>query len=298
MRYRHLGDSDLYISEIGFGCMSLARDAQQNKALIESAIDGGINFFDTADIYDHGQNEISVGEAIREHRQQIVLASKVGNQWRKDGSGLDWNPTKKHILEAIDKSLARLKTEYLDLYQLHGGTLEDPIDESIEAFETLKQQGKIRYYGLSSIRPNVIREYIRRSGISSVMMQYSLLDRRPEETCLELLEEKNIGVLARGTVAKGLLINKPAENYLDYGKEEVSKMATVLKMIAGGSFSTAQIAIQYVLARQIVSAAVVGIRNTDQLNDALAAADSPRLGENNLLLLKNSLIPLLYHEHR
>ena len=85
---------------------------------------------------------------------------------------------------AVDQSLKRLQTDYIDLYQLHGGTIEDPIDEMIEAFETLKAAGKIRYYGISSIRPNVIREYVKRSSIVSVMMQYSLLDRRPEEEML------------------------------------------------------------------------------------------------------------------
>src|SRR6202034_3432729 len=96
-------------------------------------------------------------------------------------------------------------TDYIDLYQLHGGTIDDPIDETIEAFELLQQQGKIRYYGISSIRPNVISEYVQRSNIISVMMQYSLLDRRPEESCLQLLQQNNIGVLARGSVAGGLL---------------------------------------------------------------------------------------------
>jgi aryl-alcohol dehydrogenase-like predicted oxidoreductase len=298
MRYRQLGKSALQVSEIGFGCMSLGRDDKQNKSLIEFAIDGGINFFDTADIYDHGQNEISVGLAIQEHRKNILLASKVGNQWKRDGSGLDWNPTKKHILQAIDKSLERLQTHYLDLYQLHGGTIEDRIDESIEAFEILKGQGKIRYYGISSIRPNVIREYVHRSNMVSVMMQYSLLDRRPEESCLELLNQNQVGVLARGSVAKGLLINKPAENYLDYKKEEVEKMVTALKSIKGGHPGTAQTAIQFVLAQQMVSSAVVGIRNKEQLNDALTAADSPRLPESDLLVLKNTISPSRYQQHR
>ena len=90
---------------------------------------------------------------MRSKRDQVVIASKAGNQWRADGSGWDWNSSKKHILAAAEESLKRLKTDYIDLYQLHGGTIDDPIDETIEAFEILKKQGKIRYYGISSIRP-------------------------------------------------------------------------------------------------------------------------------------------------
>lgn len=94
-------------------------------------------------------------------------------------AGID--PSKAYIKEAVKKSLTRLKTDYIDLYQLHGGTIEDNIDETIEAFEELKQEGVIRYYGISSIRPNVIKEYVKKSNIVSIMMQFSLFDRRPEE---------------------------------------------------------------------------------------------------------------------
>lgn len=197
MQYRSLGKSTLTVSEIGFGCMSLGSDDAANARLIHHACEQGVNFFDTADLYEHGQNETSVGKALQDRRSAVIIATKVGNQWKEDGSGWDWNPKKAYIIAAVEASLQRLQTDYIDLYQLHGGTLDDPIDETIAAFETLQQQGKIRYYGISSIRPNVIREYVQRSHIVSVMMQYSLLDRRPEETCLPLLQENNIGVLAR-----------------------------------------------------------------------------------------------------
>ena len=188
MHLHVLGKSTLSVSGIAFGCMSLGKNDKENAALINNAIDAGINYFDTADIYQDGFNEETLGKAVKGKRDRILIASKVGNQRRTDGSGaLDWNPTKAHILSSVEGTLERLQTDYLDLYQLHGGTIDDPIDETIDAFEMLQRQGKIRYYGISSIRPNVIREYIQRSNIVSVMMQYSLLDRRPEETCLPLL---------------------------------------------------------------------------------------------------------------
>src|SRR3977135_2743908 len=147
MNYNLLGSSTLKISEIGFGCMSLGDNDDENARILHHAFDLGINFFDTADLYNKGMNEISVGKALKGKRNEIILASKVGNQWRSDGSSWDWNPRKEYILSSIDKSLQRLQTDHIDLYQLHGGTIEDPIDDVIEAFELLQQQGKIRYYG-------------------------------------------------------------------------------------------------------------------------------------------------------
>ncbi len=192
----------------------------------------------------------------------------MGNQWRPDGSGWDWNPRKDYILASVEGSLKRLQTDYIDLYQLHGGTIDDAIDESIEAFEILKAQGKIRHYGISSIRPNVIREYVKRSGIVSVMMQYSLLDRRPEETCLALLKEHDIGVLSRGSLARGLLVYKPPESYLKYDSSEVGKAACAIRALSSEKRSPAQTAIRFVIQNPAISSAVVGIRTLDQLEDA------------------------------
>ena len=180
MNQRILARTGWAISELSFGCMSLQGTDAENARLIHKAIDGGINYFDTADLYQGGANETTVGKALIGKRSEVYIATKVGNELRADGSGWDWNPRKSYILKAVDQSLSRLQTDYIDLYQLHGGTIEDPIDEVIEAFEQLKEQGKIRAYGISSIRPNVIREYVDRAQIVSNMMQYSLLDRRPE----------------------------------------------------------------------------------------------------------------------
>src|SRR5699024_9731546 len=101
--------------------------------------------------------------------------------------------------------------DYIDIYQLHGGTIDDPIDETIEAFEELVKEGYIRYYGISSIRTNVIKEYIQKSNIINVMMQYSLLDRRPEEEVLDLLNANQISVVTRGSLAKGMLSSNAAD---------------------------------------------------------------------------------------
>jgi aryl-alcohol dehydrogenase-like predicted oxidoreductase len=297
MRYRVLGPSGLKVSEIGFGCMSLSSNSEKdNILLLHQAADIGINYLDTADLYDKGMSEIAVGKAIKEMRKKIVLATKAGNQWRSDGSGWDWNPKKEYILQAADKSLRRLQTDYIDLYQLHGGTIDDPIDETIEAFELLKKQGKILHYGISSIRPNVIREYIKRSAIVSVMMQYSIADRRPEETILDLLQQNNISVLARGVLAQGLLVNKPAAAYLDHSKEEMMNACKAVQELSTANRSAAQTAIQYVFNHPAVASAVIGIRNKQQLKEV--SGTTKRLLKKEIQLLQDAVKPSTYEQHR
>lgn len=297
MIYSAVGSSTLKASRIGFGCMSLPADEKEAIPVLHKAIDAGINYLDTADIYNDGINEMIIAKAIQGKRDKIIIASKAGNVRRSDG-GLDWNPTKKHILSCIDRSLERLNTDYIDLYQLHGGTINDNIDETIEAFELLILQGKIRYYGISSIRPNVIKEYIHRSSIVSVMTQYSLLDRRPEEETLDLLHKNNIGVMVRGSVAQGLLMDKPAKTYLDYSAGDVAKMAAVVHGISNKERSATQSAIKYVLHNKAVTSAVVGMRTIEQVEEAINTLNVPDLTPSEMEKLKNVLKPNTYKEHR
>lgn len=298
MIYQQLRKSNLQISKIGFGCMSLKPGQLDNEAILLHAVESGVNYFDTADLYDKGANEELLGKTFRRIRDRVIIATKVGNQWRKDGSGWDWNPTKKYILTAIEESLKRLQTDYIDLYQLHGGTIDDPIDESIEAFEQLVLQGKIRYYGISSIRPNVIKYWSQHSNIVSVMMQYSLLDRRPEEECFGILREKNIRVLARGTVAQGLLIDKPAKNYLDNSAGQVASAAKAIHELSKKERTPSQTAIQFVLSHPAVVSAVAGIRTMSQLNEAIATLNAPSLSKQEIEKLQKASPPNYYKEHR
>ena len=299
MRYRQLGNSALNVSRVSFGCMSLKPEETNFNTVIGAAIDSGINFFDTADLYDHGLNEVCLGKALKEKRKQVIIATKVGNKWKPDGSGFSWNPDKKYIIGAVEDSLNRLQTDYIDLYQLHGGTIEDDIDDTIDAFETLKQQGKIRYYGISSIRPNVIREYVKRSNIVSVMMQYSLLDRRPEESCLQLLKEHNIGVLARGSVASGLLAGKEAKPYVGHNENEVKNAAKAIEKVTMADSNLAATAIAYVLQNAAISTAVVGIKNMQQLLETLQVLQKKtQFTEAEMQLLNNSILIDQYKQHR
>ena len=295
-----LGKSDLYVSAVSFGCMSLGENVMAYKDLLRKAADAGINYFDTADLYQKGLNELYVGDALRPIRKDVIIATKVGNEWRPDGGGWDWNPSKDYILKHIDQSLKRLKTDYIDLYQLHGGTIDDPIDETIGAFELLKQQGKIRWYGISSIRPNVVREYVKRSDIVSVMMQYSLLDHRPEETLLDLLNEHRISVICRGAIAQGLLLGKKASTYLQYTDGEVAKAAKAVEKVANElGVTDLDVALGYVWAHPAVATAALGIRTAVQLNEAIQVLRRARpLPEGQRSVLRNAIRPFSYEAHR
>lgn len=297
---KRLGKSDLWVSPVGFGCMSLGENAAVYTDLLRKAVDAGVNYFDTADLYNKGLNELYVGEALKPVRKDVIIATKVGNQWRPDGSGWDWNPSKAYIVKHIDQSLKRLKTDYIDLYQLHGGTIDDPIDETIEAFEQIKEQGKIRWYGISSIRPNVIREYAQRSNIVSVMTQYSLLDNRPEEATLDLLHEHGISVVCRGAVAQGLLIGKPADTYLQYTDGEVARAAkAVAKVAAELELPLLTVALAYVWGHPAVATVALGVRTTAQLDGAIDALKYAHpLPVHQLGFLRRSVRSFRYEAHR
>ncbi len=295
MIYKQLGTSELTVSEIGFGCMSLSLDHNKNSQLLHKALDLGINFFDTADLYDKGENEITLGKAFKGMRDQVILASKVGNVWREDGTTWDWNPSKEYIKSAIFLSLKRLRSDYLDLYQLHGGTIADPIAEVITAFEELKQEGWIRYYGISSIRPSVIREYVRHASIASVMMQYSLLDRRPEKDCLDFLHKNQVSVVVRGALARGLLIAKEPKEYLGYTADEIAEVRKRLEDLADEKRTKTHIAIKYALAHPAVATVAVGASNLEQLQEN-SLATKVSVSAEELVQLQGFTRPNIYKE--
>ncbi|WP_110111224.1 aldo/keto reductase [Bacillus sp. CGMCC 1.16541] len=302
MEKRQLGTSDLFVSTLGLGCMSLGKEEKQAINIIDYAIDCGINYLDTADLYDFGLNEEFVGKAIKERRHDLILATKVGNKWTKGQEGWSWDPSKAYIKKAVKDSLRRLQTDYIDLYQLHGGTIEDNIDETIEAFEDLKQEGVIRQYGISSIRPNVIREYVKKSSIVSVMMQYSILDRRPEETILHLLADRHISVVARGPVAKGLLTNKAMEKltekgYLDYTSEELEQLLPKLREIRGDESFNAT-ALQYCLHSSTVASVIAGASSIQQVQENIEAIGYKKLTMEEYQLIQSLSKSVVYDSHR
>lgn len=297
MKYKQLGTSELNISRLSLGGMSFHTE-DQAKPIIHEALDLGINYFDTADLYDKGENERVIGKLLKDQRQNIILATKVGNQWREDGSGWDWNPSKDYIKTAVKQSLKRLQTDYIDLYQLHGGTIEDPMEEAIEAFEELQQEGLIRYYGISSIRHNVIREYVDRSKVVSNMMQYSLLDRRPEEFALAHLAQHKVGVLVRGGIAKGLLANKTARAYLGHEASRVEAVQNLLDQNLTSSQQRTDLALAYCWQHPAVASIVVGASSPMQLRQNAKALQHQPLEESLYRLLQAQSPMWQYEKHR
>lgn len=268
------------------------------ECLIHQAADMGISMFDTADLYDCGENEIRLGAALRGRRQQVMIATKVGNRWRSDGSGWDWYPHKEYILRAADDSLRRLGTDHIDLYQLHGGTIDDPFDEILEAFEILINAGKISAYGISSIRPNVIRKHLEMGKPASVMVQYSLADRRPEETILPILDTKGIRVLARGVVGKGLLCGKSPTAYLNHTVAAMEEAASVIRAFSGPGRSPVQTTIRFVTHRYHNVTPVIGISKPAQVEELANTMNTPKLTDAEYERMTAILATANYEEHR
>ena len=264
--------SGIEISELGLGCMSLGTDYKKAQPIIESAIDNGITYFDTADIYDQGVNEEIVGKALKKYqnRDDIVIGTKVGNRLTDDGH-MTWDPSKKHIKESVKGSLKRLGLNHLDLYQLHGGTIDDPLDETISAFDELKQEGYIRAYGISSIRPNVIDYYLKNSQIETLMSQFNLIDNRPE-SLINDVHDKQVKILARGPVFKGLLTSKSVDvidekfenGVLDYTQDELGSTIASIKELES---NLTALSFKYLTSHDAMGSIIVGASNVEQLEE-------------------------------
>ena len=264
--------SGIEISELGLGCMSLGTDYKKAQPIIESAIDNGITYFDTADIYDQGVNEEIVGKALKKYqnRDDIVIGTKVGNRLTDDGH-MTWDPSKKHIKESVKGSLKRLGLNHLDLYQLHGGTIDDPLDETISAFDELKQEGYIRAYGISSIRPNVIDYYLKNSQIETLMSQFNLIDNRPE-SLINDVHDKQVKILARGPVFKGLLTSKSVDvidekfknGVLDYTQDELGSTIASIKELES---NLTALSFKYLTSHDAMGSIIVGASSDEQLEE-------------------------------
>ncbi|QBP41389.1 aldo/keto reductase [Paenisporosarcina antarctica] len=299
MKKRELGQSGLFASEIGLGCMSLPTNNGEAQKIVDAAIDHGITYFDTADLYDKGENEVVVGHALKGKRHNILLATKVGNKWREDEAGWTWDSSSSYITKQVKESLTRLQTDYIDLYQLHGGTMEDNLEEAVDAFESLKKEGLIRAYGISSIRPNVVNRFLEKDQASSVMMQYSMLDRRPEEW-FELIASHGASVVTRGSLAKGLLTAeamKRVGDSKDYGEYSKELLLETLSKIGKHTEDLTGLALAFVLQHKQVAAIVAGASSEKQITSTIDAYHRS-ISTNDLEQVTNILRDDRYKEHR
>ena len=219
MEYTYLGDTGLEVSRFCLGCMNFGSDEpwmigdrEQSKEIIDRAIDLGINFLDTANVYSQGESEEIVGEAIEGRRDELVVATKVYGPMREgpNGQGL----SRKHVLEQAEKSLDRLGTDYIDLYQTHRWDETTPIEETLSALDHLVNEGKVRYVGASTMPNWKFQRALYTADVENyerfVCMQpeYNAVDRHEEANLLPVCEEEGVGVIPWSPLAGGFLTGK------------------------------------------------------------------------------------------
>lgn len=290
MQYRQLGKTGWNVSVIGFGAWGIggqwgAVSDDQAVDALKAGFDAGINLFDTADAYGEplGRSEQLVGKALAEVRDKVIIASKVGNWGRRHGHPLPYTAAS-HVTLCCDASLHRLGMEHIDLYQCHIGDLDEP-DVFLEGFETLRKQGKIRAYGISTNDVDVVRRFNREGTCASVQLDYSILSTGAEGSLLPYCQHEDIGTLIRGPLAKGIATGKfTQQSTFDDsvrkgwndgpGRERFLKdvrRIEAVKFLEDGERTMAQAALQFVLSHPAVTCAIPGAKSAEQARANAAA---------------------------
>jgi len=304
MQKRKLGKSGLEVSAIGLGCMGMSfsyqpiPDPKEMVALIRAAVDQGVTFFDTAEVYGPYTNETLVGEALAPVRDKVVIATKFGFDLPPEGGSdfkVDWQAGKRllnsrpeHIKQVVEGSLKRLRTGYIDLYYQHRVDPEVPIEEVAGAVKELIQAGKVKYFGLSEASVETIRRAHAVQPVAALQSEYSLWWRKPEETVIPTLEELGIGLVPYSPLGKGFLTGKMDDktaiasndfrNTLPRFTAEARKanqaVVDLLQAIAKKKNVTpAQIALAWVLEQKPWFVPIPGTTKAARLTENLAAAN-------------------------
>ena len=295
MEYTRLGRTGLKVSRLCLGCMTFGREIDEAASLpiIQRALDEGVNFFDTANVYGNGASETIVGKALKGHRQSIVLASKVFGQMGKGPN--DRGLSRYHILQAVEDSLQRLQTDHLDLYQVHRWDADTPIDETVRALGDLVQQGKVRYIGCSNFSGWQLMKALWSSDVQgvarfeSVQPPYSLIRRDIEDDLLPACQDQQVGVIPYSPLAGGFLSGKyekggdiPRGSRFDVAKQYQNtyfkdKSFRVVERLSAYADERGtpkeQLAIAWVAAHPAVTAPIIGARNIEQLEQGLASVE-------------------------
>jgi aryl-alcohol dehydrogenase-like predicted oxidoreductase len=296
MKKRKLGKSNLEVSAIGLGCMGLsfglgpAVEKQQGVALIRAAVERGVTFFDTAEVYGPFTNEELVGEALAPFRHQVVIASKFGFAPNPEDGG-KWtavNSRPEHIKEAAEGSLKRLKVDAIDLYYQHRVDPNVPIEEVAGAVKELIQQGKVKHFGLSEAAAKTIRRAHAVQPVTALQSEYSLWWREPEQEILPTLEELGIGFVPFSPLGKGFLTGKINEEtkfdktdfrnivprFTPENRKANQALVDALSRISEAKKATpAQIALAWILAQKPWMVPIPGTTKLHRLEENIGAAD-------------------------
>jgi len=291
MQTRKLGRQGLEVSAVGLGCMGMSefyagRDEAESIATIHRALDLGVTFLDTADMYGVGANEELVGRAVRERREWVVVATKFGNVRGDDGSfkGISGRP--EYVREACDASLKRLDLDVIDLYYQHRVDPQVPIEDTVGAMAELVAAGKVKYLGLSEAGPETIRRAHATHPISALQTEYSLWSRDPEAEILPTLRELGIGFVPYSPLGRGFLTGQfktpddlPADDYRrnsprfqgEAFTRNLDLVAEIERLASEKGCTPAQLALAWVLAQGDDVAPIPGTKRRKYLEDNLGA---------------------------
>jgi aryl-alcohol dehydrogenase-like predicted oxidoreductase len=310
MNYRRLGNTGLIVSEVALGTMQFGSKMNMGNLgqeaatrMVIAALDKGINFIDTADVYSLGESETLVGNALKGLRQEIVVATKVrlpmGENFNHSGA------TRVNILREVDASLRRLQTDYIDLYQVHGWDSNTPLEETLRTLDDLVRRGKVRYIGLSNFMSwqaatsVMLQDRLGLEKYVTAQMYYSLVGRGLEYEFQSFADYHKIGILVWSPLAGGFLTGKytranpapagsrfaEAGSFVPFDQEMGYRVVEALKQVAAGhDASPARVALAWVLGRQAISSIIIAARKLEQLEDNIGAVDL-RLSDDEVRIL-------------
>jgi aryl-alcohol dehydrogenase-like predicted oxidoreductase len=316
MRYEKLGKTGLEVSAITLGCMSFGEpggsrrpwtlDEAACRDIVRQALDAGINFFDTANAYSAGRSEEITGQALKDFvpRDEVVLATKVFMRMRSgpNGAGL----SRKAIFAELDASLRRLRTDYIDLYQIHRWDYGTPIEETLEALHDAVKSGKVRYIGASSMNAWQFTKALYLADLHgwtrfvSMQNHYNLIYREEEREMLPLCADQGVGVIPWSPLARGKLTRPWDETTTrketdDFGQriyrdEDRAITERVLEVAAKRDLSPAQVALAWLLRKPVVTSPIVGVTKPSHLSDAITAVDI-ELDADEVAYLEDPYVP-------
>jgi aryl-alcohol dehydrogenase-like predicted oxidoreductase len=309
---RRLGKSGIEITKLGLGLWAVGgtewgeTDDKESLDMISAALDLGINFFDTADVYGDGHSEVLLGKAMQGRRDKFVVASKIGWVGFDHEKRVSVYTTVDKLVAGVESNLKRLGTDYLDLIQCHIDFHEPNMEIYVEGFQKLQAQGKVRAYGVSTSDYEYLQEFNADNKMATLQIDYSILNRTPEKDIFPYTMAKDIGVLVRGPLAMGILTGKfSAEsafsgtdfrrNWIENEAEHrifLSDLEKVEKLKPLAKDRTlAQMAIQFVMQHPAVTVAIPGAKRISQLKDNLKAVLLPELTAEDLKVIDSVTPP-------